>query len=499
MSIELTLNPEKLEAIREMDPRVQSYNIEMTELTGGTFWVPYTPEQISGEEAFPTCDKMEDMMKMLAGMQTKVPAINLYDEKIRSFAKAFGPVVIRFSGSWATRTYYDFDGHTGGKAPEGFEFVLTKEQWQGALDFVKAVNGQILVSVANSFGVHEDHTGAWMPEQAELLWKYTEEQGMKIEYAEFMNEPNMLNGMCLPDGYTLDDYGRDYDLFAKWLRENHPETKLVGPCSAENERGAAAGGMAALLLGTEDIMKRCKEAPDYYSYHSYNGISERGQMFGAHFDFDAVTSEYYLGATMEDLHYNEAIRDKYAPGAEMWVTESADAACGGNTWGPTFVETIRYVDELARFNVNTRGIIFHNTLASSAYGLLDADTHMPRPQYWGALLYSRLAGTTVYDTKEEIREGAHVYAQSRKDGEKGFCYVIINNSREEETLVHVPACVQYTLSADSLRSQEIKLNGNVIASGEDGTIPELKGEEKEAGTITLAPCTVTYLVVGDER
>ena len=154
---------------------------------------------------------------------------------------------------------------------------------------------------------------------------------------------------------------------------------------------------------------------------------------------------------------------------------------------------------MARFNVNTKGIIFHNTLASSAYGLLDADTHMPRPQYWGALLYSRLAGTTVYDTKEEIREGAHVYAQSRKDGEKGFCYVIINNSREEETLVHVPACVQYTLSADSLRSQEIKLNGNVIASGEDGTIPELKGEEKEAGTITLAPCTVTYLVVGDER
>ena len=418
MSIELTLNPEKLEVIREMDPRVQSYNIEMTELTGGTFWVPYTPEQISGEEAFPTCDKMEDMMKMLAGMQTKVPAINLYDEKIRSFAKAFGPVVIRFSGSWATRTYYDFDGHTGEKAPEGFEFVLTKEQWQGALDFVKAVNGQILVSVANSFGVHEDHTGAWMPEQAEILWKYTEEQGMKIEYAEFMNEPNMLNGMCLPDGYTLDDYGRDYDLFAKWLRENHPETKLVGPCSAENERGAAAGGMAALLLGTEDIMKRCKEAPDYYSYHSYNGISERGQMFGAHFDFDAVTSEYYLGATMEDLHYNETIRDKYAPGAEMWVTESADAACGGNTWGPTFVETIRYVDELARFNVNTKGIIFHNTLASSAYGLLDADTHMPRPQYWGALLYSRLAGTTVYDTKEEIREGAHCLLYTSSDASR---------------------------------------------------------------------------------
>lgn len=497
MSIELTLDPEKLEVIREMDSRMQSYNIEMTELTGGTFWVPYTPEQISGEEAFPVCENVQDMMNVLAGMQTKVPAINLYDKRIRSFAKALGPVVVRFSGSWATRTYYDFDGHTDGKAPEGFEFVLTKEQWQGALDFVKEVGGQILVSVANSSGVHENGTGAWMPEQAELLWKYTEEQGMTIDYAEFMNEPNMLNGMCLPEGYTLEDYGRDHDLFAKWLRENHPETKLVGPCSAESERGASAGGFAALLLKTEDIMKQCKEIPDYYSYHSYNGISERGQMFGAHYDFEAVTTEAYLGATMDDLHYNEKIRDRYVPGAEMWVTESADAACGGNTWAPTFVETIRYVDELARFNVNTRGIIFHNTLASSAYGLLDAGTHMPRPQYWGGLLYSRLAGTTVYDTKEELREGAHVYAHSRKDGEKGVCYIIINNSREEETIVHVPECTRYTLSSGSLRSQEIRLNGALVTAGWDGTIPELKGAETDEGALVLEPCTVTYLVVGE--
>lgn len=494
MSIELTLNPEKLEKIREMDSRVQSYNVEMTELTGGTFWVPYTEKQISGEEPFPTCDNVKDMMSMLAGMQTKVPAIDLYNKRIRSFAKEFGKVIVRFSGSWATRTYYDFDGHTNGKAPEGFEFVLTKEQWQGALDFVKHTDSQILVSVANSFGVHENGTGAWTPKQAELLWNYTQEQGMTIDYAEFMNEPNMLNGMCLPEGYTLGDYSRDYDLFAKWLRENHPETKLVGPCSAENERGAAAGGMSALLLNTEDIMKRCSEKPDYYSYHSYNGISERGQMFGAHFDFKEALTEKYLAATMEDLRYHQAIRDKYAPEAEMWVTESADAACGGNTWAPTFAETIRYVDELARFNVNTRGVIFHNTLASSAYGLLDANTHMPRPQYWGALLYSRLAGTTVYDTHEEIREGAHVYAHSRKDGKPGFCYVIINNSKSEETIVHVPSCTQYTLEADTLRSQEIKLNGTLITADEDGNIPALTGKKAE-GTLVLDPCTVTYLVV----
>lgn len=494
MNIELTLDPSKLTVIREMDSRVQSYNIEMTELTGGTFWTPYTPEQISGEEAFPTCEKREDILKLLAGMQTKVEPINLYDTKIRSFAKALGPVIVRFSGSWATRTYYDFDGSTKGKAPEGFEYVLTREQWQGALDFVKAINGQILVSVANSFGVHGNGTGAWMPEQAELLWKYTEEQGMKIHYAEFMNEPNMLNGMCLPEGYGLEEYGRDFDLFARWLRTNHPETKLVGPCSAENERGAAAGGITAQLLKTEDVLKLCREKPDYYSYHSYNGLSERGQVFGIHFDFSEVTTESYLGVTMDDLEYHRELRDKYVPGAEMWVTESADAGCGGNTWAPTYVETLRYVDELGRFNASTRGILFHNTFASSAYGLLDEQTHMPRPQYWGALLYSRLAGTTVYDTKEPIREGAHVYAHSRKDGKQGICYIIINNSKEDRTVLQVPACTCYTLSSDALRSREIKLNGEWIRAGENGEIPELKGRETPTGTLVLEPCTITYLL-----
>ena len=413
MGITITLNPSNLSKIREMDSRVQSYNIEMTELTGGTFWKPYTAEQIAGSEEFPTADNMQEMMKIMQGMQTKQPAINLYNKKIRTLAKAFGPVIIRISGSWANRTYYDLDNHTGGKVPEGFEFVLTKEQWQGALDFVKEVNGQILLSVANCKGVHENDNGPWMPEQAKLLWDYTKEQGMTIDYAEFMNEPNLLAGMMMPENYSSDDFARDHDLFAAWLKENHPETTLVGPCSADGDRGSVAGGFGALLLRTEELMGKIKVMPEIFSYHSYNGISERGQMFGSHYDFSAVTTNEYLAVTMQDLEYHNRLRDQYMPGAPMWVTESADAACGGNTWASTFVETLRYVEELALFNINTEGIIFHNTLASSAYGLLDAETHEPRPQYWGALLYSKLAGTTVYDTKIERVEGAHVFAHSR--------------------------------------------------------------------------------------
>mgnify|MGYP000706592653 CR=1 FL=1 len=39
-------------------------------------------------------------------MQVYAP-INLYDEKLRKLAKELGPVWVRVSGTWATKTYYD--------------------------------------------------------------------------------------------------------------------------------------------------------------------------------------------------------------------------------------------------------------------------------------------------------------------------------------------------------------------------------------------------------
>ena len=46
-------------------------------------------------------------------------------------------------------------------------------------------------------------------------------------------------------------------------------------------------------------------------------------------------------------------------------------------------------------------------------------------------------GQTVYATGEEIREGAHVYCHSRKDGQAGYAYLVINNS-EDVTTVELP-------------------------------------------------------------
>ena len=43
---------ENLKKLRNVDPRMVSYNVEMTEVTGGTFWSAYTEAQVDGKEEF---------------------------------------------------------------------------------------------------------------------------------------------------------------------------------------------------------------------------------------------------------------------------------------------------------------------------------------------------------------------------------------------------------------------------------------------------------------
>ena len=114
------LNPSEVKFLHEQNPDLVSYNVEFAEVTGGTFWKAYTPEQIAGTEPFvvrPSADGIAAMYRDL--MQVYAP-INLYDEKLRKLTKDLGTCWCRVSGTWATKTYYDFAGEYPGNAvPEG--------------------------------------------------------------------------------------------------------------------------------------------------------------------------------------------------------------------------------------------------------------------------------------------------------------------------------------------------------------------------------------------
>ena len=487
-----------LEMLRDVDSRLVSYNVEMTEVTGGTFWKAYTEAQVDGTEEFP---KILDWTNM-GNLQQWYDPIDTKNPRLIKLTKDLGPAWVRVSGTWANKTYYDFDGHCNGVVPEGFQNLLTLPQWLSLLDFVKAIGAKLLVSIANCPGIHTADEP--MPfEQADLLFRTSKEYGVPIAAAEFTNEPNLIALSGLPQGYTAADHARDHDLFGAWLRENYPECLFVGPCTVGDinlfgSLEGAGGGMAAGfdMVTTEQLLGDYKSPMDVFSYHYYNGVSERGAAMGGHWPYEACLSEQYLEVAANCARQYVARRDKYVPGGQMWVTESGDAGCGGNTWGSTFADVPRTLNELGEFVTVTDGIIFHNTLASSDYGYLKHGTFDPRPNYFAVLLWNRLMGKTVYASGEAVREGAHVYAHSRKDGQEGYTYLVINNSWTETTTVELPKEAEaYILTGNGkFRSRTMCLNGTELVLGENDALPELKGVTV-SGSVELAPGACAFFVL----
>lgn len=491
--------------IRDIDPRMMSYNVEMTEVTGGTFWKAYTPGQIAGTEEFKVSGGLDDFTAM-ADLMQYYPPINLYDETLRKRAKELGAAWIRVSGSWATKTYYDFDGTTGGKVPEGYASVLTKEQWIGVLDFVKAVGAKLLISVSNCAGDHPNG-GALDLEQTKKIFNFSHEYGVDIDAAEFMNEPNMLEMSGAPKGYTTADYARDQDIFNAWVRTNYPNCLLVGPCSlgdgamGKMDMKSAGAGIGAMMkmCTTDDLMNGTKVPLDVFSYHYYNGISERlaSMMPAGHWDGSEAHTDAYLAVAPSNAKAYAPIRDKYVPGGQMWVTESGDAGGGGDTWASTYLDVLRTLNELGSFATITDGVIFHNTLASSDYGFLKHGTFEPRPNYFAVLLWNMLMGTTVYDCGNPAKEGAHVYCHSRKDGKDGYAYLVINNSLSETTIVELPKYAEiYSLSGGkNIRSSVLYLNGKELSCSSISKMTDFVPQKHMAGKLELAPATCTFIVL----
>ena len=507
MGESVKLSTEGLKEIRKMNLAMTSYNVEMTEVTGGTFWKAYTPEQIAGTEEVPPPDFSQG--NPVLSMLEWIDPIDSKNPKLIKLAKAIAPGLwVRVSGGWATKTYYDFDGE--GKTPEGYQSRLTKEQWINILDFVKAVDGKLLISLANCEGLHK-HDEPWNPSQAEKIFALSKEHGVPIQAVEFTNEPNML--YAIMDGYTPADFRRDQDLFHKWLRENYPEVLAVGPCTCDSEPmrehieengddGATGGGGVADVFpscSTKELLDGCSEKIDIFSYHCYNGVSERMKAMSPtmYTPASGATSEAYLGLAGNCAKAYIPYRDKYCTSGEMWVTESGDAGAGGHTWGSTYLEVHRTLNEFGSFAAITPGVIFHNTLASSDYGYLQHGTFDPRPSYFATVLWNQLMGETVYDSGEEIREGAHVYAHSRKDVKEGVAYLVINNSKTETTTVELPKeAAVYRLDGNGdMRSSVMYLNGKALVLGENDELPAMEGEITSAGTLEVAPGACVFITI----
>ena len=455
-----SIDPTNMTRVGAVDERFQSYNIEMVEVTGGRFWKPY------GE---PSPD-----------LYAYRPPIDLNNIKLRKLAAALGPAYMRVSGTWANSTYFSDTENPPSALPAGFNSVLTRQQWKDVVNFSQAVDAKLVTSFAVSPGTR-GAAGVWTPDQARRLLAYTRFLGGSIAAAEFMNEPDLPAISGAPAGYDAAAYGRDFRIFRSFVKQTVSEMMVLGP---------GAAGETPLA---SDLLAASGPGVDVFSYHHYGTLSER--CIGS-IRPEAALSDAWLAQTDRALGYHRTLRDEFEPGKPIWLTETADAACGGNRWGSTFLDTFRYLGQLGRLAKAGVQVVMHNTLAASDYGLLDEGTLTPRPNYWGALLWRRLMGATVLDSGLPVERGLHVYAHCQRGKSGGVALLVINTDRiASRSLTLTRASERYVLNATSLHSTIVQLDGTTLALDDRDDLPPIEGLSTPAGTLTFAPATISFLTI----
>ena len=480
---EATIVPADLPAVGRIDERFQSFNVEMVEVTGGPFWKPYAADGAAsrdGTAQSPASGSADEKTDTKADLVSTRPPIDLENPLLRKFASALAPAYLRVSGTFANSIFFAGPNGAPSLVPAGYKGVLTSRRWRDVIDFSSAIDAPIVTSFAISPG-SRDATGLWKPDQAREMISATREASGHIAAAEFMNEPDLPAIGGAPAGYDVDAFAADFSVFHAFMKQAAPNVVILGP--------------GTIGRSSEDARLFLAAAPhiDAVSYHYYGALSERcagGQTA------DAALSEGWLSRTGRTFAFYRALRDRAAPGKPIWLTETAEAACGGDRWSSTFLDTFRYLDQLGRLAKAGVQIVMHNTLVGSDYGLLEEGTFRPRPDYWAALLWRQWMGPVVLDAGVRVRRGLHVYAHCQRHVPGGVVLLVINNDpQNEHQLVLSIASVGFTLDAANLQDTAVRLNGAVLAANDVDRLPQLAGVPANAGSLKFAPATITFVVI----
>ena len=458
---EVLIDPALWPLIATVDPHYLSFNIEMAEVTGGEFWAPY-----------------DDPQKRRLAPRSP---LDLRDRRLIALARGLAPAIIRVSGTWANSTYVPEPSETPpDKPPAGFRQVLRHDRWQALTSLARNSGNVLLLSFPVSDGARSTD-GQWSPEQARRLVAMTRKQRAPLRAVEFINEPNLVDLGALPKGYAAKDYARDFLIFRDFVRRELPAAIILGHSSS------GRGGE----MPPEDIAREAAGESDAVSYHFYGALSERCTEYGNQTTEAHALSESWLSKTDDDRAYYAALRDRYDPGKPLWLTETAQAACGGDRWASTFRDSFRFVDQLGRLAKSDVQVVAHNTLASGDYALVDRESFTPRPNYWAAWLWRKNMGERVLQSGKQV-SGLRIYAHCHPRKKGAVTVAILGLSDSARTVKLAQSAQMSLLTADSMDAQSVSINGKIPSLGLLKK-RSVQGQRAVNGSVLLPPHSITFL------
>lgn len=161
------------------------------------------------------------------------------------------------------------------------------------------------------------------------LLAYTKSIGGEIAAAKLFNEPTIPAAGGASPGYDAAAFARDIAVFRPFAKQAAPAMLIVGPGSAGEGTRIVPASFPML---TSEALLSADPRPvfDVFSYHYYGAVSLRCAQMGKEMltTPEAALSEEWLSRSDKVHAFHEPLRDRFEPGKPMWVTETADAACG---------------------------------------------------------------------------------------------------------------------------------------------------------------------------
>ncbi|XVF11846.1 hypothetical protein REPUB_Repub08aG0062300 [Reevesia pubescens] len=273
--------------------------------------------------------------------------------------------------------------------------------------------------------------GDWNSSNAQDFIKYTISKGYHIDSWEFGNE---LSGNGVGAHVLADQYGKDLIYLKKIINELYKGSKfkpsLVAPGGFFDQKWFAK----LLQISGSSIL-------DTMSHHIYN--------LGAGVDpklVSKILDPNHLSKVADTFSNLTHIIRRHGPWASAWVGESGGAYnSGGFHVSDTFVNSFWYLDQLGMASKYHTKVYCRQTLIGGNYGLLNATTYVPNPDYYSALLWHRLMGKVVLAVHNNASPFLRSYAHCSK-GRVGVTLLVINLSNQTNFIVNVQNSINLKLA-----------------------------------------------------
>ncbi|KAK0097774.1 hypothetical protein PV326_013813 [Microctonus aethiopoides] len=338
--------------------------------------------------------------------------------------------------------------------------------------------------------------GKWDDTNAREIINFSKGRDMMIDW-QMGNEPNSFRHVfnrTVSAKQLADDYNH-----LRMLLNNlgYMSSILVGPevnhIGDENRMGE---------LYAVEFLKNDKNSISYVTWHQYylNGREATTK--------DFVNPEVFNRLPTQIDRVKNAIKEA-GQNITMWMSETSSAYGGGAPeLSDKFVAGFLWLDKLGYSASTGVNVVIRQSLFGGYYAMVGPDLN-PNPDWWVSVMFKQFVSEKVLQLINPNKFGtlrlyAHCTAENALINRVPSITIYGVNIDSESARISLRGnydyksskVLLYILTADYLKSREIRLNGDILALNPDGSLPPFKPIIIDpAYIIVLPPFSMAFIIL----